>query len=225
MSSTSPNRWPLVIFLGTLWGVSECLLGIYLRQCASLTSGSIMTAVAIFFLTAGWTLSRTRLAIPAMVILASLFKMADALLLSLPFRHGAVANPIFAFFMEGLALWLIITFSSETWQKKIIGQAMAGVFTALTAVNLFPLVKYATGIPACVYPGTNYPLSLYYAPLAVALSALSYPAGRAVGQSLAALEGKAWSPLASPWIRRLVAPASLVAGLALLVVWHGWPKL
>jgi len=184
-----------------------------------------MTAVAIFFLTAGWTLSGTRLAIPAMIILASLFKMADALLLSLPLQHGAVANPIFAFLMEGLAIWLIITFISETWQKKIIGQAMAGVFTALTAVNLFPLVKYATGIPACVYPGTNYPLSLYYAPLAVALSALSYPAGRAIGQSLVALEKNLWSHLANPWIRRLVAPVSLLAGLTLLVVWRGWPKL
>jgi hypothetical protein len=218
MESTSVKRWPFIFLLGSVWGLSECLLGLYLRQCASSISGSVMTAVAIFFLAASSRVSSYRFSLPLMLILASLFKMFDALLLSLPLRHGAVANPIFAFFLETLAFWLVIIFFSQSWLQKPLGQFMAGAFMALTAVNLFPLVKYVTGIPACVVPGTNYPLSLYYAPVAVSLSSLSFPLGLLLGKCLLLLEEKAGSAPAFGWIRQLLAPASLLVGLVILII-------
>lgn len=221
MSSISANRWPHVIFLGSLWGVSECLLGLYLRRCASLTSGSIMTAAAIFFLVAGWNLGRSQFAIPAMVILASIFKMADAVFLSLPLQHGAVANPIFAFLMEGLGLWLIITFFNQAWQQKLAGQAVAGAFCALVAVNLFPLVKYITGIPACVVPGTNFPLSLYYAPLAISLSAGAFPLGILTAKFLESATEKSWLKSLSPRLSRLAAASFFLMGLFILMLSRG----
>ncbi len=218
MNLRSSKSLPLVFFLGSIWGVSECLLGLYLRQCASLISGSVMTAVAFFFLAASSRVNPSRLTLPLMITLASLFKMFDAFLLSLPFFHGAVANPIFAFFMEALAFWLVITFFSQSWQQKLTGQIIAGTFMALTAVNLFPLVKYVTGIPACVLPGTNYPLSLYYAPLAISLSAISFPLGLLFGKSLGALEEKTSLGSAYIWLRRILAPVSLLTGMAVLII-------
>lgn len=218
MKSTSLKGVPFVFFLGSIWGLSECLLGMYLRQCASSISGSVMTAVAIFFLATSTQVSPSRLAIPLMVILASFFKMFDAFLLSLPFLHGAIANPIFAFFMEALAFWLIIIFFNQSWQQKLIGQLITGAFIALAAVNLFPLVKYVTGIPACVVPGTNYPLSLYYAPVAISLSALTFPLGLLFGKNLIALEEKASLASTYAWVRRTLAPVSLLAGMAILII-------
>lgn len=218
MKSASVNRLPLIFFLGSAWGLSECLLGIYLRQCASSISGSIMTAVAIFFFAASIQVSPRFLAIPLMVILASFFKMFDAFLLSLPFLHGAVANPIFAFFMEALAFGLVIVFFNQSWQQKLLGQLIAGAFIALAAVNLFPLVKYVTGIPACVVPGTNYPLSLYYAPVAISLSAITFPLGLLFGKSLVALEEKASLASSYIWAKRILAPISLLTGVAILII-------
>lgn len=218
MKPNPVNRLPFVFFLGSVWGLSECLLGIYLRQCASSISGSVMTAVAIFFLAASTQMSPSRLAILLMVILASFFKIFDAFLLSLPFLHGAVANPIFAFFMEALAFWLVIVFFNQSWQQKLIGQFVAGGFIALVAVNLFPLVKYVTGIPACVVPGTNYPLSLYYAPVAISLSAITFPLGLLFGKSLIVLEEKNSLASTYTWVRRILAPVSLLAGLVILII-------
>jgi len=217
MESISVKRWPFVFLLGSVWGLSECFLGLYLRQCASSISGSIMTAVAIFFLAAAYKVGSHQFSLPLMLILASLFKIIDALLLSLPLRHGAVANPIFAFFMETLAFWLVIIFFSQDWLQKPLGQFAAGAFMALTAVNLFPLVKYVTGIPACVVPGTNYPLSLYYAPVAVSLASISFPIGLLLGKILLLLEEKADLAQGYPWIRRFLAPASLLIGLIILI--------
>jgi len=221
MDSASAKRWPFVFLLGSVWGLSECLLGLYLRQCASSISGSVMTAVAIFFLAAASKVSPLRFSLPLMLILASLFKIFDALLLSLPLRHGAVANPIFAFFMETLAFWLVIIFFSQSWLQKFLGQFVAGAFMALTAVNLFPLVKYVTGIPACVVPGTNYPLSLYHAPVAITLSAITFPLGLLLGKSLLLLEEKAGLAQDYLWVRRFLAPASLLIGLVILIILRG----
>jgi hypothetical protein len=145
----------IVVMLGAVWGLSEAALGMGLRSCAAFVSGSIMTGVALFFIAASWIVSRRILGVALLIVIASLFKMFDALLLSLPLQHGAVANPIFAFLMEGAAFLILISIVSKKTKQKRAGQAILGGMTALLAINLFPLVKYITGIPACVFPGTG----------------------------------------------------------------------
>jgi hypothetical protein len=203
------SHFGLILILGSFWGFSEAALGMGLRSCASFVSGSVMTGAALFFMAASWASTRKVFSIALLVLVASLFKLFDALLLSLPVLHGAVANPIFAFVMEGAAIVLCLSVFSQKLRDKTHGQALLGGMAALVAVNLFPLVKFATGIPACVVPGTGYPLSLYYAPLAVALSALTVPAGLWVGERVGASEVK---------IRFAVSPAALALCLALIAV-------
>jgi hypothetical protein len=197
----------VILILGSLWGFSEAALGMGLRGCASFVSGSIMTGVALFFMAATWASTRKVLGIVFLIAIASLFKLFDAFFLGLPVLHGAVANPIFAFFMEGLAIVLLLSILSRKLKGKVHGQALMGGMAALVAVNLFPLVKFATGIPACVVPGTGYPLSLYYAPLAVALSFVTVPVGLLVGDRMESLGTK---------VRFAVSPAALALCLALI---------
>ncbi len=178
----------VVVMLGAIWGFSEAALGMGLRSCASFLSGSVMTGVALFFIASSWVLTRSVFGVTLLIAIASLFKMFDALLLSLPVQHGAVANPIFAFLTEGAAFLLLIFVWSEKLKEKKGGQALMGGMAALLAVNLFPLVKYVTGIPACVVPGTGYPLSLYYSPLAVFISAVTVPLGFWAGAQIKVLE-------------------------------------
>jgi len=178
----------IVIILGAVWGFSEAALGMWLRSCASMYSGAIMTGVALFFIASSWFLTRKILCLVLLVGIAVLFKMFDALLLSLPLLHGAIGNPIFAFLMEALAFLLLIAVFNPALRQKPGAQAVLGGMAALVAVNLFPLVKFVTGIPACVVPGTGYPLSLYYAPWAVLLSALTVPLGALVGVKLQSAE-------------------------------------
>ncbi|HSA96332.1 MAG TPA: hypothetical protein VLJ16_09785 [Acidobacteriota bacterium] len=208
--SQTPQKtpWGPILVLGGVWGLSEAALGMYLRQCASTVSGSMMTGVALFFLAAAWTVSPRAVTAVAMVAVAASFKLFDALLLGLPVLHGAIGNPIFAIVMEGAAFVLIVTILNKALAAKPAGQGLAGGLSALIAVNLFPLVKFATGVSPCV-TGTSYPLSLYYAPLAVGLSALTVPLGVLAGAALGASGRAAWRV-------RWLSPAALALSFAAL---------
>jgi len=216
--STKPfPKWlPQVIILGAAWGLAEAALGLGIHKCASLASGSIMTGVALFFVGASWVVSGSPAGVALAVAIVSALKLFDALLLSLPVMSGAVANPIFAFWTEGLAFLAVFALLQGSLSAKKRGLAAGGALAALGAVNLFPLVKFATGIPACVVPGTTFPLSLYYAPLAVALSALTVPLGVWAGARMArAAELAEASGRLSP--ARRFAPSAAVA-LAMLLI-------
>jgi len=208
----------IVVILGAVWGFSEAALGMWLRSCASLFSGSIMTGAALFFIAASWILTRRILGVALLIVVASLFKMFDALLLSLPVQHGAIANPIFAFLMQGVAFLVLISIFNEKLKHKIRSQALLGGMTALLAVNLFPLVKYATGIPACVVQGTGYPLSLYYAPLAVFISLVTVPLGLRAGVKIRAIETKLEESKQARKLRYLISPATLILCLAIITL-------
>jgi len=210
--SQTPQKahWGPILVLGGLWGLSEAALGMYLRQCASTVSGSVMTGAALFFLAAAWTVSPRAATAAAMVAIAASFKLFDALLLGLPVLHGAIGNPIFAIVMEGAAFVLIVSIVSKALAGKAVGQGVAGGLSALVAVNLFPLVKFATGVAPCV-TGTSYPLSLYYAPIAVALSALTVPLGVRAGTALRGFEGLTWR-------LRWLSPATLALSFGALAL-------
>ena len=174
----------IALVLGSVWGLSEVMLGAGIKACAHTVSGSLMTGVALFFIAAAWVVSKSY-HIPILVVLiACLFKLFDAVLLSLPVLHGAIGNPIFAFLLEGFAILLLIAiFKKQKWQKRS-SRAWLGAGSALIAVGMFPLVKYATGIPACVYAGTAVPLSIFFAPLAILFSAFTVPVGFAAGERI-----------------------------------------
>jgi len=202
--------WIPVLAIGSVWGLSEAALGMALRGvCARFVTGSAMTGMAILFMAI--TSARLKRMAALLVILgvATLYKLLDALLLGLPVIHGAVANPIFAFYTEIFAFILVFKIMEGRLREKRGGQALMGGMSALVAVNLFPLVKFATGIPACVVPGTGYPLALYYAPVAIGVSAISCPLGFYLGEKMAALEGKT-SPARFP---RLATAALHIAPL------------
>ncbi len=213
----SGQHWGIVVMLGAVWGLSEAALGMGLRSCASAVSGSVMTGVALFFIAACWVISQSWRGVALLVIIASLFKLFDALLLSLPILHGAVANPIFAFAMEGIAFLIIVSLVKGTL-KKTTSQALTGGLSALVAVNLFPLVKFATGIRACVAAGTGYPLSLYYAYIAVALSLVTVPLGIMVGEKMRSLETGLIKVLGVKKYSYIASPAAVIFCLILILL-------
>lgn len=216
--NTSKSYLGIVVILGSIWGFSEAALGMSLRGCASLYSGAVMTGVALFFMASCWRLTRKSLNVLLLVLIASVFKMFDALLLSFPLKHGAIGNPIFAFFMEGAAFLVLIFVFNEKLRQKIEGQAILGGMTALLAVNLFPLVKFATGVPACVFPGTSYPLSLYYAPVAVILSSVTVPLGLWAGAKIEIVETKYKELSQGKKFRYIVSPAVFILCLAIMAL-------
>ncbi len=202
-----------VVVLGAVWGLAEAALGLGLEKCASLASGSIMTGAALFFIGASWAVSQRAAGVALAVILVSAAKLFDALLLSLPVRSGAVANPIFAFWTEGLAFLVIFAVLRESLSAKKSGRAAGGALAGVAAVGLFPLVRFATGVPACVYPGTQIPLSLYFSPIAVALSGITVPLGFWAGSRLAQAADKAAALGRLAEARRFASPAAVILTL------------
>lgn len=219
MNKSNPKPYlGMAIMFGSVWGLSEAALGMGLRSCASFISGSIMTGVALFFLATGWAVSRRVFGVFLMVLIASFFKLFDALLLSLPVNHGAIGNPIFAFFMEAIAFVIFISILKEKIIGKPAGQALLGGMAAVLAVNLFPLVKYATGIPACVVPGTGYPLSLYYIHLAALASFATVPLGFWVGTKIEAIETRLIKAQAMKKLKYIISPAALIICLVIIAL-------
>jgi len=205
----------IVVMLGAVWGLSEAAVGMWLKNCASSVSGSLMTGFALIFIAISWVVSRRAGGIMLLVIVASLFKLFDAFLLSLPVLHGAVANPIFAFVLEGAAFLICISLWKKSFLQKRSGQGLLGGTAALGAVGLFPLVKFVTGIPACVAPGTSVPLSIYYAPLAIFLSLFTVPLGFWLGERVeAALLGEHRLPR----LNTLVSPLAFLICLAIVTI-------
>lgn len=210
MSNGFPSRsWAVVLGLGAVWGLSEAGLGLGLKSCASLASGSIMTAVAFFFISAAWSRTGSMAAVPVLLLIGGGFKLFDALLLSLPVRGGAVANPLFAFATEALAFILIFSVGRAAGRSRPLGQALRGGGAALLAAGAFPLVKHITGVAACVMPGTRIPLAWYFAPLAIGLSLLTVPLGIWAGKKL---------ELGTARLGGLIVPATVALCLALMVL-------
>jgi hypothetical protein len=206
------------VILGAVWGLSETALGMGLHACAQSISGSMMTGVALFFIAATWMATGHSLGVVLLVIVASLFKLFDALLLSLPIRHGAVANPIFAFWMEAAAFLILASIIGQKRIRKTGRQALFGGTAALFSVSLFPLVKYATGIPACVHAGTGIPLCLYYGPLAVGFSCLTIPLGFLVGAKMTLLQESLSEAERWRQVRILASPVALFFCMAVIAL-------
>ncbi len=206
--------------MGSIWGLSEVALGMGLRACAASLSGSVMTGVALFFIAAGWAATK-RWFVPVLIVLiASFFKLFDALILALPVIHGAIANPVFAFWMEVFAFILLVAVFGRQGFRKRYGRIWLGGGSALIAVSMFPLVKFATTIPACVYPGTSVPLSIMFSPVAIIFSAITVPLGFYVAERITEdstgfsliFRGKA--------ISYLISPTTLVVCLALVFLFR-----
>ncbi len=219
MDKSTPKPYlGMIVVLGSLWGLAEAGLGMGLRSCAAYISGALMTGAAMFFVAAGWAVSRKVLGVALMVFLAVGFKMFDALLLSYPLTHGAIGNPMFAFFMEALAFLILIAVLKSTLTRRPAGQALLGGMAALLAANLFPLVRFATGVPACVVAGTGYPLSLYYVHVAVAVTMITVPLGFWVGERLTAWDFRVVESHQRKRFESILSPAALLLCLAILTL-------
>lgn len=183
-----------IFLLGSAWGLAECALGAGLKVCASSLSGSVMTGAAFFFVAAAWGRGRKFPNVILLVSIATVFKMFDAFWLGVPLRSGAIANPVFAFVLEGAAFLLAGSVLAASMKTRAAGRAVWGGGAALIAVGAFPLVRFVTGIPACVVAGSSFPLVWAYAPIAVGLSLLTVPFGLRAGESARRMApGPAWS--------------------------------
>ncbi len=210
----------IAVILGSVWGLSEVILGAGIQACAHTVSGSVMTGVALLFIVAAWVATKSY-HIPVLVVLiACLFKLFDAVLLSLPVLHGAIGNPIFAFLLEGFAILLLLAiFRKQRWQKRS-SRALLGAGAALIAVSMFPLVKYATGIPACVYSGTAVPLSIFFAPVAIILSAFTVPVGFVAGERIRKISSMGTPGYVFRLTGSIASPLTLVVCLALVALFR-----
>ena len=172
----------IIITIAFIWGLAEAGLGIALK--ASTGNGfhnALMTGLAFLFFAAAYQVYHSFKGIAILLGVSIVMKLMSALFLNVSIFHPAIINPVFAFCVEALAFVLIVLILNDrgmtlSWKSLIIGGLMA-----LVAVNLFPLAGYVTGHPACKVPGTSYPLSLYYAPMAVGIAAFNFPLGLFAG--------------------------------------------
>lgn len=216
-TSQSKQTWYIIVAIASIWGFVEASVGVYLRgSCAQMMTGSLLTGTTMLFFACSYSFSKKFRYLFVMPVIASIFKISNAFVLDTPIISGAIANPIFAFFTEMFGFAMILYFFKNSLKEKVLGQATIGAFAALCAVNLFPLVKYCTGISACVVPGTQYPLSLWGAPIAVGLSVVTVPIGFAVGERIK--EYIAGTQLTPAFVKTVCAVVVVLAFIETVVI-------
>jgi hypothetical protein len=179
--------------IGSLWGLVEATAGIGLRgTCARLYSGSLLTGGSLLFFSSVYMLTGRLLLVLLLPIIAGLFRLYSGLLVGQPPLSGAVANPVYAFMTEAIAFCAVIYLMKQKHVKSLVGSSLAGMTAAVLSANMFLPVKFFTGSPACVVPGTDFPLSIWGLPVAMAVAAVTTPLG---------FRGGAWIR------RRIEAPA------------------
>lgn len=170
-----------LVTVGIVWGLAEAGLGLAIRACNHQITGSVMTAVALFFLATAFQGTKKKSGLWLLLAIVLAVKSLDLVLLNLPNPGGAVLNPMYAFVTEVFAFWLLISVMDKKDSNAATNAVMGGLM-ALVAVNLFPYAGYISGSPACAIGG--YPESLYYAPIAVGLAAVTVPLGLWVGEKV-----------------------------------------
>lgn len=205
--------WHVYGVMGLVWGLSECVMGIWLcGACGRGLTGSIMTGLAFFHLGVAYAFGARRSLLLLLLALAAALKATDALWLGLPLAHGAVINPVFAFALETGAFMLVTQVGAGNPAAMTLRRFAAwGAFGALLAALAFPLVRFVTGIPACLHPGTGMPLAWTYAPVATLLGGAAGALGAQVGR---------WARLRceAPVRQDAMLPVWALRALGLLVV-------
>lgn len=176
-SNKLKNHFNVILVIGSIWGLSEFVLGLKLGKCALLFSGAIMTGLAFLWLSIAYSLTRSLLTLLPILLIASLFKMSDAIFLPVSLTHGSIMNPLFAFLTISIGFIIILGLFRKGFYSKLGIRIASGAGSALLAVALFPLAGFVTGSPACVHAATSLPVSIVTSPLAMAISMITVPLG------------------------------------------------
>ena len=171
-----------ILVIGSLWGLLEASVGVGLRgSCARFLTGSMLTGTSLLFFACAYMLTGRLVLVIVLPVIAGLFRLYAGLLLGQAVMSGAVANPIYAFFVEALAFCAVIYLMKQSHVRSLPGAGIAGMTAAVLSANLFLPVKVFTGIPACVVPGTDFPLCIWGLPTAMVVAAGATPLGFRVG--------------------------------------------
>jgi hypothetical protein len=175
----------LAIGIGALWGFIEIGIGALFHNTAfQVIHGSLMTGLVALCLSFGFFLIGRSGYLLLSFLIVMLFKLLDAWLLHVPVVHQFMDNAIFGILLELVVFSLLFSIISRRWLEKPSHQSLAGIAYAIPAAGLFPIVKIFTGNSACTLAGSGIPRALYYAPLAIILSALMLPLGAMIGKKL-----------------------------------------
>ncbi|MBD3223169.1 MAG: hypothetical protein GF313_00455 [Caldithrix sp.] len=162
-----------------LWGLIEWMNVVVLRHHLPIgLNGALLAGIAAGILSAAAETIIHRGILLIAGLIAVLIKLTGIILSGYDLTYNLTANPTFAIFSQIVAFIIIRRVLDPRLNDHVFGNMLLGGFYALLAVNLFPLVKFVTGNPACTIESSDYPAALYYLPVTVLLSALLYPAGR-----------------------------------------------
>lgn len=208
----------IIAAIGAIWGLTEFGVGLGLQKCATLFTGAVLTGLAFFWVSFIWSLTRKFLSVMILVGIVVLFKMLDALLLPVAWNHGSILNPVYAFFTIMLGFIVLSGLFRKRFSASLTNRIIVGAGAAVIATALFPLVKYTTGNPACLYAATSIPLAIYTAPVAIILSMITVPLGfRAATWYTREFRGEASGPTVT-LMARLWSPAVVVCCLLIIML-------
>jgi hypothetical protein len=202
----------MLLAAGACWGLSEAALGAWLKGVCSLgIFGSLMTAGAVFFLAVALRPGRGAFRLALLPAVALVLKLLDTFILGIPLSSPAILNPAYAMITEFLIFALMSLFVAPEKEASVWGRWGIGAMIGLGSALAFVFVGSLTGSPACRIAGTSIPVSLAYAPLTTAFSAVAFAAGRSIASFMSKVAPSRFLP-------RVLDSLSLLALFALVAV-------
>ncbi|RPI46054.1 MAG: hypothetical protein EHM46_01035 [Bacteroidetes bacterium] len=210
----------IILATGSVWGMTEFLFGLGLQKCATLYTGAILTGIAFFWISFTWSVTRSIIPVLMITAIAITFKLFDAILLPVAWNHGSILNPIFAFLMQITGFILLISLFGSRFTKGSLDRVLLGAGAAAIAVALFPLVRFATGVPACLYAATNIPLVYHTAPVAIGITMITVPLGYFAAASYLKMIREKNTNLQHSFAYRFWSPAVIIGCLLVIILFR-----
>ena len=209
----------IILAAGSVWGLTEFAFGLGLQKCAALYTGAILTGLAFFWISFTWSVTRSILSVLMIMAIAMAFKMLDALLLPVAWNHGSIMNPMFAFSTQMAGFVILISLFGRRFRNGFLIRILVGAGAAAIAVALFPLVRFATGIPACLYATTSIPLVYHTAPVAIGIAMITVPLGYLAAGSYRKMILEKAHTVHAP-LYRFLSPAVMIGCLLVITLFR-----
>ncbi len=217
-TSSIKSNMGIIVATGSVWGLTEFAAGMGLQQCAALYTGAILTGISFFWVSFTWSITRRLFPLLMIAVMAVMFKFLDALLLPVAWNHGSILNPVYALFTILVSFSLLIALFKNRFLRSLAGRIITGAGAAIIAVALFPLVRFVTGSPACLYASSTIPLAIYTSPVTIGISMITVPLGYRLAQWYTTKQSTSPGTHTSSLLSRLWPAAVLISSVLIITL-------
>ena len=136
----------LTVVFGSVWGITELVLGGFLHAIHLPHKGAVMGGFAISLMAMFIAATGKPLLVPLLGVIAASFKPFSALLFGMPVMSPFVINPAVAIIMQALAVGAVLVVMKRMAGQHILARAGSGFAAGFLGFSLYGLTASVAGM-------------------------------------------------------------------------------